>query len=64
MAMPTATIDWVEHLGDQNHLHLTVKDRKLITLTDPDTPFRKGDAVTVRYRAPLFFDGAGNRISG
>ena len=58
------TIDWVEHLGDQNHLHLTVKDRKLITLTDTDTPFRKGDAVTVRYRAPLFFDGAGNRISG
>ncbi len=36
-------IDWVEHLGDQNHLHLTVKDRKLITLTDTDTPFRKGD---------------------
>ena len=41
-----------------------MKDRKLITLTDPDTPFRKGDAVTVRYRAPLFFDGAGNRIAG
>ncbi len=57
-------IDWVEHLGDQNHLHLTVKDRKLITLTDPDTPFRKGDAVTVRYRAPLFFDASGNRIGG
>ena len=57
------TIDWVEHLGDQNHLHLTVQDKKLITLTDPDTPFRKGDRVTVRYRAPLYFDGAGNRIS-
>ncbi len=57
-------IDWVEHLGDQNHLHLTVKDRKLITLTDPDTPFRRGDAVTVRYRSPLFFDASGNRIAG
>ena len=58
------TVDWVEHLGDQNHLHLTVKGRKLITLTDPDTPFRKGDAVEVRYRSPLFFDEAGNRIEG
>ena len=43
------TVDWVEHLGDQNHLHVTVKDRKLITLTDPDTPARtKGDQVTHR----------------
>ena len=30
--MPTATVDWVEHLGDQNHLHLTVGSRKLVTL--------------------------------
>jgi multiple sugar transport system ATP-binding protein len=58
------TVDWIEHLGDQNHLHVTVKDRKLITLADPDTPLRKGDAVTIRLRNPLFFDGSGNRISG
>jgi len=57
-------VDWVEHLGDQNHLHLTVKDRKLITLVDPETKLEKGDAVTIRYRAPLFFDAAGNRIAG
>jgi multiple sugar transport system ATP-binding protein len=56
------TVDWIEHLGDQNHLHVTVKDRKLITLTDPDTPLKKGDHVTIRLRNPLFFDGAGNRI--
>ncbi len=56
------SVDWIEHLGDQNHLHLIVKDRKLVTLTDPDTPLQKGDRVSVRYRAPLFFDGAGNRI--
>jgi multiple sugar transport system ATP-binding protein len=58
------TIDWIEHLGDQNHLHLTVGDRRLVTLTDPDTAFQKGDRVTVRFRAPLYFDGAGNRIGG
>jgi multiple sugar transport system ATP-binding protein len=58
------TVDWIEHLGDQNHLHVTVKGRKLITLAEPDTELGKGDAVTIRYRAPLFFDGAGNRIAG
>jgi multiple sugar transport system ATP-binding protein len=58
------TVDWVEHLGDQNHLHLTVGNRKLVTLTDPDTLFEKGDRVTIRLKAPLFFDGAGNRIAG
>ncbi|RWC08598.1 MAG: ABC transporter ATP-binding protein, partial [Mesorhizobium sp.] len=29
-------VDWVEHLGDQNHLHVTVGSKKLVTLTDPD----------------------------
>jgi multiple sugar transport system ATP-binding protein len=56
------TVDWVEHLGDQNHLHVTVKGKKLITLADPDTPLQKGDQVTIRLRNPLFFDEAGNRI--
>lgn len=55
-------VDWIEHLGDQNHLHLVVKDRKLLTLTDPDTPLRKGDLVSIRLRNPLFFDGSGNRM--
>ena len=58
------TVDWIEHLGDQNHLHVTVGGRRLVTLTDPDTELEKGDAVTIRYRAPLFFDAAGNRIAG
>ncbi|SMH57452.1 ABC transporter ATP-binding protein [Mesorhizobium australicum] len=57
-------VDWVEHLGDQNHLHVTIGDRKLITLTDTETPLRNGDPVTIRLRNPLFFDGEGNRIRG
>ena len=56
------TVDWVEHLGDQNHLHLTVGPKKLVTLTDPDTPFTKGDKVTIRYRAPLYFGADGQRL--
>ncbi len=58
------TVDWIEHLGDQNHLHIRVKDRRLTTLTDPDTPFVKGDSVKIDLRNPLYFDGAGNRIAG
>jgi multiple sugar transport system ATP-binding protein len=56
-------VDWIEHLGDQNHLHVRVGNRKLVTLTDPDTLFEKGDRVTIRLIAPLYFDGAGNRIA-
>jgi multiple sugar transport system ATP-binding protein len=56
-------VDWVEHLGDQNHLHVSVGTKKLVTLTDPDTQLEKGDKVIIRYRTPLFFDQAGNRIA-
>ncbi|RJT42657.1 ABC transporter ATP-binding protein [Mesorhizobium waimense] len=55
-------VDWVEHLGDQNHLHVTVGAKKLVTLTDPDTPLAKGDKVTIRYRAPLYFGADGQRL--
>jgi multiple sugar transport system ATP-binding protein len=58
------TVDWIEHLGDQNHLHVTVKGTKLVTLSDPDTALARGDKVTIRYRAPLFFDDHGKRIGG
>ena len=56
-------VDWVEHLGDQNHLHLSVGQRKLVTLTDPDVDLKKGDRVTIRYRSPLFFDAEGRRLT-
>ena len=57
-----AEIDWIEHLGDQNHLHVTVGAKKLVTLTDPDTALEKGDKVTIRYRAPLYFGADGQRL--
>jgi multiple sugar transport system ATP-binding protein len=59
-----AVVDWIEHLGDQNHLHVKVGEHKLITLVDPATELKPGDAVTVELIAPLFFDQAGNRIAG
>ena len=36
------TVDWVEHLGDQNHLHVTVRDKKLITLDRPRHAVQEG----------------------
>ncbi|MFD2056200.1 ABC transporter ATP-binding protein [Mesorhizobium calcicola] len=55
-------VDWVEHLGDQNHLHVTVGARKLVTLTDPDTDLGQGDRVVIRYRSPLYFGADGQRL--
>ncbi|RUX08652.1 ABC transporter ATP-binding protein [Mesorhizobium sp. M8A.F.Ca.ET.059.01.1.1] len=55
-------VDWVEHLGDQNHLHVTVGSKKLVTLTDPDTDLGQGDKVVIRYRSPLYFGADGQRL--
>jgi multiple sugar transport system ATP-binding protein len=55
-------VDWVEHLGDQNHLHVTVGAKKLVTLTDPDTDLGQGDKVVIRYRSPLYFGADGQRL--
>jgi len=55
-------VDWVEHLGDQNHLHVTVGPKRLVTLTDPDTDLAQGDKVVIRYRSPLYFGADGQRL--
>jgi multiple sugar transport system ATP-binding protein len=57
-------VDWIEHLGDQNHLHVRIGERKLITLAPPDTPLAAGDKVMIRYNDPLSFDASGNRLGG
>ena len=59
-----ARVDWIEHLGDQNHLHVSIGDRKLTTLVDPATELVAGDAVALSLVDPLYFDGEGNRIAG
>jgi multiple sugar transport system ATP-binding protein len=56
------SLSWVEHLGDQNHLHLRVRDMELVTLADPDSGLSVGDEITVELARPLFFDEAGERI--
>ena len=56
------TVDWIEHLGDQNHLHIKVGDRRIVTLSAPDTELTSGDGVAIEYTNPLCFDASGTRI--
>jgi multiple sugar transport system ATP-binding protein len=55
-------IEWVEHLGDQNHLLVMVGDTRMTVLAQPENAFRTGDEVSIELQRPLYFDGAGTRI--
>jgi multiple sugar transport system ATP-binding protein len=57
-----ARVEWIEHLGDQNHLHLAVGEHKLVTLVDPEVDLSVGDAVDIALRQPLYFGADGERI--
>ena len=61
---PVAQVHWVEHLGDQNHVHLKLASHSLVTLADPAQPLRAGDRVSLGFDDPLYFDQAGNRLAG
>ncbi len=52
----------IEHLGEQNHVHLEYRGQAMITLADPHQPLRAGEEVELRLRHPLYFDAAGRRI--
>jgi multiple sugar transport system ATP-binding protein len=61
---PRARVHWVEHLGDQNHVHLKLEAHSLVTLADPSQELRAGDEVSLEFMEPLYFDQSGNRIAG
>ena len=52
----------VEHLGDQTRLHLDLDGHGIITLADPHTKLKTGDAIAIAPRDPLYFDASGARI--
>ncbi|MEN9895303.1 MAG: hypothetical protein RIR97_1155, partial [Pseudomonadota bacterium] len=58
-----ARIEWIEHLGDQNHVHIRIKDHKLVTLADPYLDIKPGDQVGIALKNPLYFNGEGNRVN-
>ena len=60
-------VEWIEHLGDQNHLHIRIQGQGLqgqdvVTLADPDAGLSVGDDIGVTFVNPLFFDIKGDRI--
>jgi multiple sugar transport system ATP-binding protein len=59
---PLAKVHWVEHLGDQNHVHLKLATHSLVTLADPVQELKAGDQVSLQFAEPLYFDQAGNRV--
>jgi multiple sugar transport system ATP-binding protein len=52
----------VEHLGDQDHVHIQLDGQGLVTLGDPDAGLGAGDEVAIGLVNPLFFDAAGERV--
>lgn len=60
---PRARVHRIEHLGDQNHVHLTLDSHSLVTLADPAQELKAGDAVSLEFASPLCFDQSGNRIA-
>ena len=52
----------VEHLGEQNHVHLDYRGEMLVTLADPHQPLQTGQEVELHLMHPLCFDHAGQRI--
>jgi len=57
-----ARVKWIEHLGDQNHLHITLRDQTIVSLVDPDTELKVGDTVAIAFTRPLLFDRDGQRV--
>jgi multiple sugar transport system ATP-binding protein len=56
-------VKWIEHLGDQNHLHVVIDAHEVVTLADPDSGLAVGDEVGVSLVRPLFFDAQGERVA-
>ena len=52
----------VEHLGDQNHVHIEYQGQALVTLADPHKPLAAGQVVGLSLVEPLCFDASGRRI--
>ncbi len=57
-----AMVEWIEHLGDQNHLHVSMNDHRLVVLAGPESNLNVGDSVKLQTVKPLFFDDAGQRL--
>lgn len=57
-----AQVQRVEHLGDQNRLHLNLQGHDVITIADPATTYEPGATLKIAPKNPLCFDADGARI--
>jgi multiple sugar transport system ATP-binding protein len=57
-----ADVQRIEHLGDQNHVHLDFDGHPLVTLADPALPLKAGDRVSLELGDALYFDDTGMRV--
>jgi multiple sugar transport system ATP-binding protein len=55
-------VTWIEHLGDQNRVHVRHAAGELVTHIDPDDDLVVDDPVDVTLVRPLCFDGSGRRL--
>jgi multiple sugar transport system ATP-binding protein len=62
-AVARGRVNWIEHLGDQYHLHVTIDGHEVVTLVDPDDGLTVGDEVGISLVRPLFFDSQGERVA-
>ncbi len=53
------TIGWIEHLGNENHLHIDIGDHHIVALSEPGSTLAPGDRVAVELDDPLYFDQQG-----
>jgi multiple sugar transport system ATP-binding protein len=60
---PVGRVHRVEHLGDQNHVHIEYRGHAVVTLADPHQPLAAGQEVGLHLVNPLYFDAAGQRIA-
>lgn len=55
-------VNRVEHLGDQDYLHVTINGEELVTLSNPDDNLSAGNQILLELLDPLYFDKDGNRV--
>ncbi len=57
-------VRWIEHLGDQNHLHVTIGDQRLRDAHRSGGRARGRRSGRIDFVTPLFFDADGLRLPG
>ena len=58
------SVERVEHLGDQTHLHIRLGNVRITTLVPPDDELKTEDNVSMKLRKPLYFAADGTRLGG